>query len=129
MTITYQDSIEAFLKFYKDKKENEKQLSVELSAPLKIPSALESVQMLDDVSNTLNKVMFVYNMLMDNGVVIKHNEEILCSFSVNKGMTFEDVDYFRQHPAIYRFFLDSVFGIFLKNSYPLLSESQEADQN
>ena len=66
-------------------------------------------------------------MLEGNGVTIKLKDKELTTFQVTEGMTFEDIDLFKQHPAIYRFFVESVFSKFLKNSYPLLSESQEAE--
>ena len=126
MTISYRDTIDAF-KSYARRMSYEQELSVDLSSELKIPSALTSVQMLDDVTNVSKKALFVYEMLQNIGVTIKHKDTTVCSFVVNEGMTFEDVECFKTHPAIYRFFLDSVFGVFLKNSYPLLSESQEAE--
>ena len=127
MTITNSDAITNFRTYVKHAS-MEQYLSVETSKELNIPPALNSVQMLEDVSNIIKKIDFVYYMLQDNGVVIKYRGEELCSFQVNKGMTFNDIEYFSQHPAIYRYFIDAVFGVFLKNSYPLLSESLEAEK-
>lgn len=126
MKITYNDAITDFRTYIKNKG-MEQYLSVETANNLKIPPALDSVQMLEDTGNIVKKIDFVYYMLQDNSVTIKFKEEELCSFQVNKGMTFNTIEYFNQHPAIYRYFIDAVFGVFLKNSYPLLSESLGAE--
>ena len=126
MKLTYDDAISNFTK-YIESREQEKFLTVELTKELTIPPALASVQMLDDIRNRSRKIDFVYYMLKDNGVTIKYKEQELCTFQVTEGMTFDSVEYFKLHPAVYRFFIDTVFGVFLKNSYPLLSESLEAE--
>lgn len=126
MQITYNEAV-ADMTTYVKNKALEKDLVIELKNELRIPPALESVQMLDDIRNIVKKVVFVQNMLEGNGVTIKLKDKELTTFQVTEGMTFEDIDLFKQHPAIYRFFIESVFSKFLKNSYPLLSESQEAE--
>lgn len=126
MKITFNEAVED-IKAYITRKDIEKDLIIETTSDLKIPSALESVQMLEDAKNLQRKVVFIYNMLKENGVSIKCKDKELCSFQVTEGMTFENVETFRRYPAIFRFFIDAIFGVFLKNSYPLLSESQEAD--
>lgn len=126
MQITYNEAV-ADMTTYVKNKALEKDLVIELKNELRIPPALESVQMLDDIRNIVKKVVFVQNMLEGNGVTIRLKDKELTTFQVTEGMTFEDIDLFKQHPAIYRFFIESVFSVFLKNSYPLLSESQEAE--
>lgn len=126
MQITYNEAV-ADITTYAKNKALEKDIVIDLSGNLKIPSALESVQMLDDIKNIVKKVIFVRTMLEGNGVTIRLKDQVLCTFQVNEGMDFEDIELFRKHPSIYRFFLESVFSVFLKNSYPLLSESQEAE--
>ena len=126
MQITYNDAVENITTFIKSR-DLEKHLIIELTSELNIPSAMKSVQMLDNTKNLLMKIDFVYSMLKGNGVLLKYKEETLCSFQVTEGMTFDNVEFFAKHPAIYRYFIDAIFGVFLKNSYPLLSESQEAE--
>ena len=126
MTITFNDAVED-IKSYITRKDIEKHLIIETTSELKIPSAMESVQMLEDAKNLQRKIAFIYGMLKENGVTIKCEDKELCSFQVTEGMTFENIECFRRYPAIFRFFIDAMFGVFLKNSYPLLSESQEAE--
>ena len=126
MKITYTDAVDNITTYVK-RRDLEKNLVIELTTELNIPSALKSVQMLDNAKNLLMKIDFVYSMLKGNGVLIKYEDETLCSFQVTEGMTFDNVEFFAKHPAIYRYFIDAIFGIFLKNSYPLLSESQGAE--
>ncbi len=126
MQITYNEAV-ADMTTYVKNKALEKDLVVEIKSDLKIPPAIESVQMLDDIRNIVKKTIFVHSMLEGNGVTIKLKDKELCTFQVNEGMEFDDIEIFNRHPAIYRFFIESVFSVFLKNSYPLLSESQEAE--
>ena len=125
MEITYQDAVDV-VKNYINNKDYEKDLSVSVSGDLTIPGAIESVEMLDDLSNFAHKVAFVYLMLKGLGVTVKHNTEVLVSFQVTEGMQLDDVEYFSRHPGVFRFTVEAIFGIFLKNSYPLSSESQKA---
>lgn len=127
MKITYVDAVSNVNTYILNSKNFEKDLSIETSENLNIPSAIMSVQMLDDVTNLPMKIDFVYTLLKDNGVTIKHKDNVLCTFRVTEGMRFDDIELFKTSPAIYRYFIDAIFGIFLKNSYPLLSESREAE--
>lgn len=126
MVVTFKDAVEDITTYVKNR-DLEQYLEVHTTSDLRIPDALQSVQMLENPKNLQMKVNFIYSMLKDNGVIIKYKDKELCSFQVNDGMKFEDIEYFIRHPAIYRYFIDAIFGVFLKNSYPLLSESQEAE--
>lgn len=125
MEITYNDAVDG-IKSYLNNKAYEKDLSVVLSGDLHAPDALSSVEMLDDLGNFRRKTEFVRNMLMDVSVTVKHKEDVLVSFIVNEGMQLSDIEYFQQRPGVFRFTVEAVFGIFLKNLYPLSSESQKA---
>lgn len=125
MEITYNDAVDG-IKSYLNNKAYEKDLSVVLSGDLHAPDALSSVEMLDDLGNFRRKAEFVRNMLMDVSVTVKHKEDVLVSFIVNEGMQLSDIEYFQQRPGVFRFTVEAVFGIFLKNLYPLSSESQKA---
>lgn len=125
MTITYNDTVDG-IKSYINNKDYEKGLSVDLSGDLHAPDALSSVEMLDDLGNIRRKIEFVRGMLMGVSVTVKHKEEVLVSFLVNEGMQLSDIEYFQKRPGVFRFTVEAVFGIFLKNLYPLSSESQKA---
>ena len=125
MEITYNDAVDG-IKSYINNKDYEKGLSVVLSGDLHAPDALSSVEMLDDLGNFRRKTEFVRNMLMDVSVTVKHKEDVLVSFIVNEGMQLSDIEYFQKRPGVFRFTVEAVFGIFLKNLYPLSSESQKA---
>lgn len=126
MVINYSDAVANITTFVKSR-DIEQDIQIELTSNLNIPPALQSVQMLDNTKNLSMKINFVYSMLLGNGVTIKYKNETLCTFQVTEGMRFDDIEIFAKHPAIYRYFIDAIFGVFLKNSYPLLSESQEAE--
>ena len=125
MDITYNDAVNGF-KSYINNKDYEKDLSVSLNGDLHAPDALSSVVMLDNLGDFRRKSEFVRNMLMGISVTIKHKDEVLVSFLVNEGMQLSDVEYFQKRPGVFRFTVEAVFGIFLKNLYPLSSESQKA---
>lgn len=125
MDITYNDAVNGF-KSYINNKDYEKDLSVSLNGDLHAPDALSSVVMLDNLGDFRRKSEFVRDMLMGVSVTIKHKDEVLVSFLVNEGMQLSDVEYFQKRPGIFRFTVEAVFGIFLKNLYPLSSESQKA---
>ena len=125
MDITYNDAVNGF-KSYINNKDYEKDLSVSLNGDLHAPDALSSVVMLDNLGDFKRKSEFVRNMLMGVSVTVKHKDEVLVSFLVNEGMQLSDVEYFQKRPGVFRFTVEAVFGIFLKNLYPLSSESQKA---
>lgn len=125
MDITYNDAVNGF-KSYINNKDYEKDLSVSLNGDLHAPDALSSVVMLDNLGDFRRKSAFVRDMLMGVSVTVKHKDEVLVSFLVNEGMQLSDIEYFQKRPGVFRFTVEAVFGIFLKNLYPLSSESQKA---
>ena len=127
MDITYNDAVNGF-KSYINNKDYEKDLSVSLSGDLHAPDALSSVVMLDNLGDFRRKSEFVRDMLMGISVTVKHKDEVLVSFLVNEGMQLSDIGYFQKRPGVFRFTVEAVFGIFLKNLYPLSSESQKAEE-
>lgn len=127
MDITYNDAVNGF-KSYINNKDYEKDLRVSLNGDLHAPDALSSVVMLDNLGDFRRKSEFVRDMLMGISVTIKHKDEVLVSFLVNEGMQLSDVEYFQKRPGVFRFTVEAVFGIFLKNLYPLSSESQKAGE-
>lgn len=127
MDITYNDAVNGF-KSYINNKDYEKDLSVGLKGDLHAPDAISSVVMLDNLGDFKRKSEFVRNMLMGVSVTVKHKDEVLVSFLVNEGMQLSDIEYFQKRPGVFRFTVEAVFGIFLKNLYPLSSESQKAGE-
>lgn len=127
MDITYDDAVND-IKSYINNKDYEKDLSVRLSGDLRAPDPLSSVEMLDDLGNFRRKSAFVRDMLMGVSVTVKHKDEVLVSFLVNEGMQLSDIEYFQKRPGVFRFTVEAVLGIFLKNLYPLSSESQKAEE-
>ena len=125
MDITYNDAVNGF-KSYINNKDYEKDLSVSLNGDLHAPDALSSAVMLDNLGDFRPKSEFVRDMLMGISVTVKHKDEVLVSFLVNEGMQLSDIEYFQKRPGVFRFTVEAVFGIFLKNLYPLSSESQKA---
>ena len=127
MDITYDDAVSG-IKSYINSKDYEKDLSVSLNGDLHAPDALSSAVMLDNLGDFRRKSEFVRDMLMGISVTVKHKDEVLVSFLVNEGMQLSDIEYFQKRPGVFRFTVEAVFGIFLKNLYPLSSESQKAEE-
>lgn len=126
MDIGYTDAVEG-ITTYLNNKDYERDLSIRTSGALRAPGPIESVQMLENMSDFAKKVEFVRNMLIDQSVTVLHKNTTLVAFQVTEGMRLEDVEYFAQRPGVFQFVIDAVFGIFLKNLYPLSSESRKAE--
>lgn len=126
MEITYQDAVDGLTAFI-NSKNFERNLSLSISGDLKAPSAIESVKMLEQMDNFEAKLNFVHRMLKGLGVTVKKGDETLVTFQVTEGMRIEDVEYFTKRPGVLKFTVESVFSVFLKNLYPLSSESQKAE--
>ena len=126
MEITYKEAVDN-VRAYINNKDYEKDLSVKIEGDLHAPSALASVQMLDNMNDFAAKASFVHSMLLNDGLIVRHKDKVLVSVQVTEGMQLDDVEFFRLHPGVFQFVVEAVFGIFLKNSYPLSSESQKAD--
>lgn len=127
MEITYNDAVEG-ITTYLNSKEFEKGLRVITSGELRAPGAVASVQILDNPQDFAKKSLFVRDMLKGLGVTVKHDDEVLTTFQVTEGMQLSDVEYFTLRPGVFRFVVDAIFGMFLKNLYPLSSVSQKAEE-
>lgn len=125
MEITYQDAVDGLTAFI-NSKNFERNLSLSISGDLKAPDAIESVKMLEQMDDFEAKLNFVHRMLKDLGVTVKKGDETLVTFQVTEGMHIEDVEYFTKRPGVLKFTVEAVFSVFLKNLYPLSSESQKA---
>lgn len=127
MEITYKDAVAGLTTFI-NSKNFERELSVSLSGDVHVPGAVASVRMLENMEDFDAKLEFVYLMLKGLSVTIKRNTETLVTFQVTEGMRLGDVEYFTLHPGVLKFLIESVFSVFLKNLYPLSSESREAEK-
>lgn len=128
MEISYNDAVQNMHAYLDKGRIFDKDLKVEIIGELTPPSALSSVQMLDDLDNLVLKTQFVNTMLKETGLVLKHKEETLISIQFTENESLTDQSLFKQRPGLLKFVIDAVFSVFLKNSYPLSSESQEAEE-
>ena len=128
MEISYSDAVQNMHAYLDKGRIFDKELKIEIIGDLTPPSALSSVQMLDDLDNLVLKTQFVNTMLKGTGLVLKHKEETLISIQFTENESLTDQSLFKQRPGLLKFVIDAVFSVFLKNSYPLLSESQEAEE-
>jgi len=127
MELTYNDAVQNMHAYLNEGRSYDKDLKIELSGELTPPDALLSVQMLDDLDNLMLKAQFVQTMLKGVGLTLKHGEEVLLVVQFTENERLSDITLLKQRPGLLRFIIDAVFSIFLKNSYPLSSESQKAE--
>lgn len=127
MELTYNDAVQNMHAYLNEGRSYDKDLKIELSGALNPPDALLSVQMLDDLDNLMLKAQFVQTMLKDVGLTLKHGDEVLLVVQFTENERLSDIALLKQRPGLLRFIIDAVFSIFLKNSYPLSSESQKAE--
>lgn len=127
MELTYNDAVQNMHAYLNEGRAYDKDLKIELSGELNPPDALLSVQMLDDLDNLMLKAQFVQTMLKDVGLTLKHGDEVLLVVQFTENERLSDITLLKQRPGLLRFIIDAVFSIFLKNSYPLSSESQKAE--
>lgn len=128
MEITYSDAVQNMHAYLDKGRIFDKELKIEIIGDLTPPSALSSVQMLDDLDNLVLKTQFVNTMLKNTGLILKHKEETLISIQFTENESLTDQPLFKQRPGLLKFVIDAVFSVFLKNSYPLSSESQKAEE-
>lgn len=127
MELTYNDAVQNMHAYLNEGCAYDKDLKIELSGELNPPDALLSVQMLDDLDNLILKAQFVQTMLKGVGLTLKHGDEVLLVVQFTENESLSDISLLKQRPGLLRFIIDAVFSIFLKNSYPLSSESQKAE--
>lgn len=127
MELTYNDAVQNMHAYLNEGRAYDKDLKIELSGELNPPDALLSVQMLDDLDNLILKAQFVQTMLKGVGLTLKHGDKVLLVVQFTENESLSDISLLKQRPGLLRFIIDAVFSIFLKNSYPLSSESQEAE--
>ena len=127
MEITYGDAVDGFTTYF-NSKECEKDLRVVTSGSLRAPSALNSVQVLDNLNDYALKTSFIHSMLVGQSVQVFCKDEVLVAFQVTDGMQLDSVEYFRLHPGVFKFVIDALFSVFLKNLYPSSGESLKTDE-
>ena len=123
MNISYADAVQNMHTYLEQGREYDKDLSIELTKDLNIPSSLECINMLDNLDNTVLKVQFVDKMLKGGGLVLKHKDNTILTAQFTDNESLPELPECKLHPGLLRFIVDAVFSVFLKNSYPLSSES------
>lgn len=127
MELTYNDAVHNMHAYLNEGRSYDKDLKIELSGELNPPDALLSVQMLDDLDNLMLKAQFVQTMLKGVGLTLKHGDDVLLVVQFTENERLSDIELLKRRPGLFRFIIDAIFSIFLKNSYPLSSESQKAE--
>ena len=124
MTITYNDALHN-LDAYALNRKFEKDVDIDVEGELNSPSALEAVRIISMRDpDVVTKTNFVYGLLLNTRVTIRLKGETIACFNVNDNMSLEAVDCFQKFPAIMAYFLEAIYGVFLKNCYPQLNESK-----
>ena len=131
MILTFEDAVNN-LRSYNANKFVEEDITIEVDGDLKAPSAIASVEMLSAKRPSITqKVNFIYGLLLGTKVTIKLKDSLIASFNVNDNMSLEAIDVFRNTPGIFYYFIEAIYGVFLKNCYPQLNDSlqnQKVDQ-
>lgn len=122
MDITYDEAV-ANYNSYIERKQNDRKYSLHISDGIKAPLAYESAEMLEGQHSFYEKMMFVRTLLMGNQVVVYYGEgserKELANFLVSETFDFGTEPGLMNTPSVLRFIVNTVFGIFLKNSLPL----------
>jgi hypothetical protein len=127
MNITYNDAV-TNLVTYTQGRAMEKGIDILIDGDIKAPPALVSLNMLDRQPSVEEKVNFVYSLIINKHITIKLYNDTIAEFTPNENMSLEAVPIFTANPAIFSYFIEAVYGVFLKNCYPQLSESQKAEK-
>ena len=131
MILTFEDAVNN-LRSYNANKFVEEDITIEVDGDLKAPSAIASVEMLSAKRPSVTqKVNFIYGLLLGTKVTIKLKDRLIASFNVNDNMSLEAIDVLRNTPGIFYYFIEAIYGVFLKNCYPQLNDSlqnQKVDQ-
>lgn len=120
MEITYEEAVKNYTDYF-EARDHDKDLKLVIENGIKPPPALDSAEMLEPEVSFARKTAFVEQLLMDNVVSIYMGDKQLCSFNINKNMSIVNVRELINYPYLLRFLVNTVFGIFLKNCYPHLS--------
>ncbi len=128
MIITFEDAVNN-LRSYNANKFVEEDITIEVDGDLKAPSAIASVEMLSAKRPSITqKVNFIYGLLLGTSVSIKLKDKLLASFNVNENMSLEAIDVFRSTPGVFYYFIEAIYGVFLKNCYPQLNDSLQSQK-
>ena len=127
MKITNSDALHN-LEAYALNRKFEKEVDIEIEGDLNSPSVIDAMRMLGlrDI-DVVPKINFVYGLLLNRQVTIRLKKETIACFNVNDNMSLEAIDCFKKYPAIFSYFLEAVYGVFLKNCYPQLNESDATE--
>lgn len=127
MKITNSDALHN-LEDYALNRRFEKEVDIEIEGELNSPSVIDAMRMLGlrDI-DVVPKINFVYGLLLNRQVTIRLKKETIACFNVNDNMSLEAIDCFKKYPAIFSYFLEAVYGVFLKNCYPQLNESDATE--
>ena len=127
MIITHEDALHN-LDTYALNRKFEKDIDIEIEGDLNSPGALDAVRILSIRDpDIVTKTNFVYGLLLNTRVTIRLKDETIASFNVNDNMSLEAIDCFQKFPAVMAYFLEAIYGVFLKNCYPQLNESKTTD--
>lgn len=127
MIITHDDALRN-LDAYALNRKFEKEVDIEVEGDLNSPSAIEAVRILSirDI-DVVTKTNFVYRLLLNKQVTIRFKGETLACFNINDNMSLEAIECFKKYPALFSYFLEAIYGVFLKNCYPQLNESDATE--
>lgn len=126
MKLTFDDAVNN-LRAYATNKFIEQDIVIEVDGELKAPSAIASVEMLSTKQPTITrKVNFVYGMLLGTSIRVTVQDKLFASFNVNDNMSLEAIPEFAGTPGVFYYFIEAIYGVFLKNCYP---QSNNSPQN
>lgn len=128
MKLTKDDIRTSYSDFVMGKK-YEDDYEVELKAPLNNVTAIDALDALEHTETAQEKAEFVRKLLKGNTVTITLYGEVVANFIVNDGFQWFACDELNKNPSALRFLIGAVYGEFLKNFAPHLSDSQRQVRN
>ena len=128
MHITYTDALHN-LDSYALNRKFEKDIDITVEGDFNSPPPLEAVRILSMRDpDVITKTNFVYGLLLNTTVTVRLKGETIACFNVNDNMSLEAIDCFKKYPAVLAYFLEAIYGVFLKNCYPQLNESNATEK-
>lgn len=124
-TITAEQSIKNYEE-YLDGRKDTTGYSIQINGEIEQPTALDALDMLEGQVSLQRKAEFVRKLLNGCSVAVYLYDELVAEFSVTSGFQWFAVTEFQRNPQALRFVISSVYGVFLKNSVPHLTDSQRA---
>lgn len=100
--------------------------ALQINGEIAQPSALDALAVLEQSVGIRDKAEFVRKLLKGCSVAVSLYGTPICDFTVTEGFQWFAVPELQRDPQALKFIVSAVYGVFLKNSVPHLTDSQRA---